>query len=114
MEMEIAGESSFDELVLDGNLTFAGNLQVQFIDNYEPALGTRFAIISAGGNVDYNPFSVSLSGLSPALEAETTVFAENGEIVVAVPEPAPSSMAFAVFTALGLVCLRRRQVRRLL
>lgn len=106
--IEIAGDASFDRLLVDGDVTFGGNLQVRFIGGYVPQLGTSFDVLSAGGALDFSPFSVQFFGLPTEIEMQSSVEAVGGDVVVSVPEPAPAAASAAALCTLATLARRHR------
>ena len=63
-DIEIASASSFDQLVVSGAGLFNGNINVSFLDNFEPVAADIFTII-AGSNVTGTVGNLNGSGKLP-------------------------------------------------
>ncbi|MDJ0866123.1 MAG: hypothetical protein QNK03_08450 [Myxococcota bacterium] len=106
--LEIAGPASFDTLHADGFTTIEGSVVVDFVDGYVPAAGSRFELVTAGGALTWSPFSTQVNGLPP--ETGFELFAEDGAVVLTVPEPAGAPLA--ALAAVGIVAWRRSRAPR--
>lgn len=109
LEMELAGilpGDEYDVIDVAGSLTLAGMLDVVLINGFEPCFGNIFDILNFDPANLFGTFdTVSLPGLSPELDWDTSSLYTTGEIGV-IPEPATVAL-------LGLGCLvllhRRRK-----
>ncbi len=108
--IEIAGlaaGSEFDQLVVAGVLTLAGDIDVTLLDGFVPQAGDRFDIFVASGGLDIAGAHFHWTNLPPDLTFVTTV--DGGAIsLVTVPVPEPSSLALATFATVATVVLGRR------
>ncbi len=106
LKLELAGTSPgfFDQLMVNGNLSILGTIEVSLLNDFRPQNGEKFKFFDVSGSLDLSRASFSLpAGLS-------LVSIGAGEFQVrAVPEP--SSW---VLTAIGLIggvfLVRRRRV----
>ncbi len=106
--LEIAGPQvgEYDQLDVSGDVNLTGVVHLDFIDGYEPQSGDFFDIILAGGTLNYDPSSTSITGLTLPPEAElvTTIMSDRVRIQV-VPEPA--TLLSQAASLLVLLALRR-------
>ena len=88
---EIAGPTSFDRLVTDGEIrAFGAILNVEFIDEYVPASATTFEIMTSADIItEADPITVNVTGLPAETEVTTEVSATG--VVITVPEPGSGS-----------------------
>jgi hypothetical protein len=97
----------YDRLSVAGKLTLDGTLSVELIDGFEPLVGDRFDIISAGslrGAFD----DVALPALTGDLFWEMDSGGDRVTLSVqAVPEP--GSLALLALGALGIAARARRR-----
>jgi hypothetical protein len=110
IEIELASAASFDKLIVDGNLTAGGVLNVSLQSPYTPALGDSFDVFDWGSQS--GAFAVvNLPPLDPGLSWNTAQLYSDGILsVVAVPEPA----AIVLLALGGLLPLSRAGLRKFL
>ena len=100
IEIDLAGIGSFDQLVVDGEISFGGTLVVSPVDGFRPRIGDEFAVFS---------FDSSMGTFDEIVSADGLVFDvnyETGSLAVTVPEP--TSALLLLLGGLGLGLLRRR------
>ena len=103
--MELAGTATgeYDRLVVAGELTLGGNLEVELIDNFIPQVGDVFDLFVLEPGVE---FQGSFSNIELPL-INNGVWDTSGSIFV-FPVPEPSSFALAL-AGLTFLTLRRRR-----
>ncbi len=117
LEMEIGGRvpgsSGYDQLIITGDATLAGTLEIILIDlgggQYEPQEGDTFALFDFQGNVNGWFDTVNLPTLTEGLAWDTSNLELSGELGVelgVVPEPRTYALI------LGIVMLLASQTRR--
>ena len=100
IEIELADAGSYDQLVVDGEITFGGTLVVTPVDGYTPRIGDEFAVFS---------FDSAIGTFDEIVSADGLVFDVNyqtGNLAVTVPEPTGALML--LLGGFGLGFLRRR------
>ena len=106
--IELAGTAAgidHDELVVTGQLTADGTLDVQLLDEYKPLLGDTFDVLDFG-SVTGDFVDVTLPTLSEGLAFDTSSLLTTGSISV-VPEPTSAMLA----SFLGVIGLSRYRTR---
>jgi hypothetical protein len=97
--------TQYDQLNIVGSATLAGSLDLTLLNNFTPAIGNHFSVISFASETG----SFSNIGL-PALPAgrywDTSQLYSSGIISVVVPEPV--SIAIFLLAGADLACRRRR------
>ena len=117
LEMEIGGRvpgsSGYDQLIITGDATLAGTLEIILIDlgggQYEPQEGDTFALFDFQCNVNGWFDTVNLPTLTEGLAWDTSNLELSGELGVelgVVPEPRTYALI------LGIVMLLASQTRR--
>lgn len=108
LKMEIGGlvaGSGYDSLVVGGNLSLSGTLDIELTGGFTPTAGESFHLFTPGS--ESGAFaSVQLPALDAGLSWDTTQLASTGTLVVA-PEPS----AVALLGGAGLLILARRRLR---
>jgi hypothetical protein len=101
----VAG-TQYDQLLVTGDLSLNGIVQVAFINGFAPSVGQEFDMLQAGGAFT-PPASWDFTN-APLGFAYTTAF--SGGVfsinVVSVPEPSTFILAAALFSAIGLASRR--------
>jgi len=110
IEIELSSAASFDKLIVDGNLTAGGVLNVSLQSPYTPALGDSFDVFDWGSQS--GAFAVvNLPPLDPGLSWNTAQLYSDGILsVVAVPVTA----AIVLLALGGLLPLSRAGLRKFL
>lgn len=109
--IEVAGIDagfSYDRLVVSGVASFAGELEVVLLDQFQPTLGDQFDVLalnSVGGRFD----RLKLPALDPGLKWDLSELYSGGRLSI-VPTPEPSTLAMIAVTVIlaGLTCTRTR------
>ncbi len=83
----LAGNSSYDRIDVDGNITFAGTLNVEILGGFAPELGNAFNLFDWGGSASGTFSGTVLPALSGSLRWSTDRLYTEG-IIEVVPEPA--------------------------
>lgn len=81
VQLELASTSSYDQVAVDGNLSFGGALQVSLLNSFAPQAGNQFALFdwsSASGNFS----SISLPALGGSLAWSTLQLYTSGILSV--------------------------------
>jgi T5SS/PEP-CTERM-associated repeat protein len=80
LQIEI-GPSAYDKVMVNGNVTFGGTLQVLLLDDYSPAQGAEFNILDWTGTRSGN-FALSLPALQGSLTWDTSELNLSGVLSV--------------------------------
>ncbi len=109
LEFGLAGETSFDQLHVDGHVYLGGKLDINLLDGFTPTLGNSFELLSFSSLSNHGfTFDFSDAPLGAGLTWDISTFAFDGTLrITAVPEP--STWLLAACGALGLLVIRRRQ-----
>lgn len=97
--VELASGALYDRIVVGGELTFGGTLQIEVGDDFDPA-GGQFQLFEAGtysGNFDSVVFGGGYTGTFDVLTGTLTIVPETGS---------------GVLVMLGIACLTLRRGRR--
>jgi T5SS/PEP-CTERM-associated repeat protein len=81
LQIELASPSSFDKLVVSGNLTLGGTLNVSLLDSYSPAAGATFDILD-WGTLTGTFSTLQLPPLTGSLAWNTTGLYTDGVLAV--------------------------------
>jgi hypothetical protein len=108
----VSGDPEFDQYIVTGNVNYAGKLTVQLINGLSPHLGDSWALIQAGGTINFSGTSAMPAlggGLSwnVAVVSGSSEFGSTGSSLVISVVPAPG--AFALIGLAGMVANRRRR-----
>jgi hypothetical protein len=76
--IDIASQTSFDEIVMKSNVSWQGTLDVNLIDGYEPPVGAEFLFQTGGGALQFFEF------ITPGFRAEPE---PNSLAIVVTPKP---------------------------
>ncbi|HTQ40128.1 MAG TPA: dockerin type I domain-containing protein [Pirellulales bacterium] len=82
VQIEMASASSYDQVAVDGLLSFGGALQVSLLGGYVPTADTKFNILDWGSSTGKFA-SLSLPALGGSLVWSTTQLYTSGALVVA-------------------------------
>jgi hypothetical protein len=82
LQIELASPSSFDTLVVDGNLTLGGTLSVLLLNGYSPIGGAAFDILN-WGTLTGTFSTLQLPPLAGSLSWDTTRLYTDGVLAVA-------------------------------
>jgi hypothetical protein len=82
LQIELASPSSFDRLVVDGDLTPGGTLSVSLLNGYSPAAGATFDILN-WATLTGTFSTLQLPPLSGSLTWNTTALYTDGVLTVA-------------------------------
>ena len=111
LHLQIASGAEFDQLVVEGALSYGGELWISFLDDYRPLADESFSLIHAASFADGTFFSdvrFDVDGYTAFFDHETGALTLT---LTAIPEPATVA-AFAGALALGLaVVVKRRRAR---
>lgn len=108
-----SGAPDFDQFIVTGNVNLVGNLEITLYNGFAPNLGDSWAIVQAGGTINYTGVT-SFPTLSGGLSWNIAVVPGSGEfggsgsslVVSVVPTPG----AAALVGLAGLIGSRRRQL----
>lgn len=106
--LELGGTSlvDFDRLVVSGNFSAGGNINVSLINGFTPTAGNSFQIVDFGSFTDADyVFSFTGAPLTGDLSWDTSAFETTGTIKV-IPEP---SGALLIILGMTGFALRRRR-----
>jgi uncharacterized membrane protein YgcG len=76
--LDIASKTSFDEILMESNVSWEGALEVNLIGGYEPPVGTEFLFQTGGGSIDV------FETVTPGFRAEQE---PNSVAIVVTPKP---------------------------
>jgi hypothetical protein len=100
LQIDLASETRFDQLIVDGALALGGNLGIVLDDGYTPAVGTEWLIGTAGSDITGN-----FASITPGFTTRTV----DGKLyLTTVPEP---TVVPAALAGLALISRRRRTKR---
>ena len=109
LEMELGGTENgeYDRLLVTGEMTLGGNLEVELIDSFIPQVGDTFDLFSVEPGVDLQgSFSnIELPWINTGLWDSSGLLSSGSISVVPIPEPATLSP----LTLGALMLLRRRR-----
>ena len=109
LEMELGGTENgeYDRLLVTGEMTLGGNLEVELIDSFIPQVGDTFDLFSVEPGVDLQgSFSnIELPWINTGLWDTSGLLSSGSISVVPIPEPATLSL----LTLGTLMLLRRRR-----
>ena len=107
VRMELASLASFDQIAVDGLLTYDGELNITLLGEYAPQVGDTFALFSAASVANSSQFKAitfNIAGFEGSFDYGTGMLK-----IVAVPEP---SMAGLLALGAGLLIFQfKRAVR---
>jgi T5SS/PEP-CTERM-associated repeat protein len=80
LEIEVAGPEpeQSDQLVVTGNATLGGNLEMSFVDGYAPEAGDVLEFLTVGGAFVEQGLSIVLPNLMPGFEYQTGFDEQSG------------------------------------
>ena len=111
LRFEIAGTEAatqYDQFLVDGQATLAGQLEVVLLEGFQPTIGDHFDILklhAMEGRFD----RLRLPALSAGLGWDQSQLYTLGRIsVVSVPEPATWNLVFLPLVAFGMQLTRRQ------
>jgi len=82
LSIDLASATSFDKLVVNGNMDLGGLLEVMLLDGYSPAAGATFDVLDWSGT-KFGMFDVlALPALASGLEWDTTDLESQGILSV--------------------------------
>jgi len=91
LNIDVAGDSSYDTLNINGSYTMGGTLQTSLLNGYVPTLGTSFTPVTISGsssgyfrNVLGNVLTVS--GTEEMIKAKYNVDGQGLQLIMAAPE----------------------------
>jgi hypothetical protein len=117
LEVEVAGglpAVQHDQLAVNGDLTFAGLMELVFSDGFAPQQGQQFEFLTVSGQVDLSAATFAVRNLKPGFQF-TVAPAAGGIVMTAlndgvfVPEPSGVVLVTAAMAAARRV---RRGARR--
>ncbi len=112
LELEIGGEMAglYDQLIVSGNLSLAGTINMTLIDGFVPAAGDRFDLFHVTGDFDLNAahflWTNAPQGFDYRGDFNDGVYSLS---ITAVPEP--STYVLAILGAGAVVCTILRRGR---
>jgi MYXO-CTERM domain-containing protein len=106
------GLPQFDQFIVTGNVDLDGGIEVTLIDGFMPVFGDSWALIQAGGSIDFNGMAM-LPELGGGLSWNVQVVSGSGEFgpsgssLVATVVPTPGAAALVALA--GVLASRRRR-----
>jgi hypothetical protein len=82
VQIEMASAGSYDQVAVDGTLSFGGALQVALLSGYSPTANTKFSVFDWGNSTGQFS-SISLPALESGLAWSTAGLYTSGNLVVA-------------------------------
>jgi len=111
LKIEIAGLSSFDQLVVGGHAWLDGTLDVYKLAGYTPQVGDMFTILTAAGGLTGGFADVTYSGFGNGVVFDPVNYDYGAGTVslhiAAVPEPETWAMLLAGLGLVGMAARRR-------
>jgi T5SS/PEP-CTERM-associated repeat protein len=111
-----AGAQDYSDLAVDGNGTFSGLIDFDFVDGYAPVAGQAFTFILDSGSADFSKATFEATGLGPGFRFSTdfsdgalTVTADNNGSAARAPEPSSPMLAGIAFVVLSCGARRRKK-----
>jgi len=86
LEIEIAGTQpgvDYDVLLVTGNVTVGGNLNVKFLDGFAPKIGDSFAFLRAGKKLIGQFNTINIAGLASGFAYQIVTNSSGGMLLVA-------------------------------
>jgi hypothetical protein len=109
LSIELASATSFDKLLVNGNIDLGGLLEVNLLEGYMPAEGATFDVLDWTGMKSGMFDMLALPALGGSLKWDTTLLDSQGVLgVAAVPEPAAVLLVAMGLMLLTANCARRR------
>ena len=108
--LEVASYTSFDKLLVSGEATLGGTLNVIFLPGFVFTNPTQFDFLTAGGVVSGNFQTVNVMGLPRGVQA-SVVNSANGVSVTVIPE-AGSGLLTLLAGAPGAALVAARRLRK--
>jgi hypothetical protein len=102
----LSAVTEFDVLKVTGNADLDGTLAATLINNFTPALGDSFSIITGGSGVFGQFSSTELPALNAGLSWQV-LYDPNDVTLKVVPEP--STLILAALGGLALLAYRRQR-----
>ncbi|MEX2171741.1 MAG: LamG domain-containing protein [Pirellulales bacterium] len=111
LEFDIAGSGAgqYDSFIVDGTATLSGSIAANFADDYRPAVGDTFTLLTAGTLIDNG---VVLTGPLANFMQMSVVGDSLVMQAVAIPEPGTLALLFVAATLLITTTTRRTQRRQ--
>ncbi len=102
----------YDQFLVTGNASIAGNLRIELFNGFTPSLGDSFTLIHALGSVTFLGSAIA-PALPEGLSWQVTVgtggaFGPEGSTLVASVVPAPGALALLALAGIGGRRRRRR------
>lgn len=82
LSIDLASATSFDKLIVNGNLALGGTLEVMLLDGYSPAAGTSFDVLDWTGSKFGNFDVLTLPTLDSGLDWDTSQLEAQGILSV--------------------------------